>query len=45
MRRRTFLKVTGMAGILAAHRAPAFAQGTKLHIRAGSISSPPATSS
>ena len=32
MRRRTFLKVTGMAGILAAHRAPAFAQGTKLHI-------------
>ena len=32
MKRRTFLKVTGIAGILAAHRAPAFAQGTKLHI-------------
>jgi multiple sugar transport system substrate-binding protein len=32
MERRTFLKVTGIAGILAAHRAPAFAQGTKLHI-------------
>src|SRR5437867_177661 len=31
--RRTFLKVTGAtAGILAAGRAPAFAQGTKLHI-------------
>src|SRR6187431_2234169 len=32
MERRTFLKVTGVAGILAAGRAPAFAQGTKLHI-------------
>ena len=31
MERRTFLKVTGVAGILAAQRAPAFAQGTKLH--------------
>jgi multiple sugar transport system substrate-binding protein len=31
MRRRSFLKLTGIAGILAAHRAPAFAQGTKLH--------------
>src|SRR6185503_13489197 len=30
MERRTFLKLTGTAGILAAHRAPAFAQGTKL---------------
>src|SRR5215475_8836210 len=32
MERRTFLRLTGIAGILAAHRAPAFAQGTKLHI-------------
>src|SRR5262249_9662365 len=32
MKRRTFLKITGVAGILAAQRAPAFAQGTKLHI-------------
>src|SRR5689334_10012915 len=32
MKRRTFLKLTGIAGILAAHRAPAFAQGTKLHV-------------
>ena len=32
MNRRAFLKVTGVAGILAAHRAPAFAQGTRLHI-------------
>jgi len=32
MERRSFLKLTGIAGILAAHRAPAFAQGTKLHI-------------
>src|SRR4029434_10781267 len=32
MRRRTFLKTTGVAGIVAAGRAPAFAQGTKLHI-------------
>ena len=32
MKRRTFLQVTGVAGILAAGRAPAFAQGTKLHI-------------
>jgi multiple sugar transport system substrate-binding protein len=32
MKRRTFLKVTGVAGMLAAGRAPAFAQGTKLHI-------------
>jgi multiple sugar transport system substrate-binding protein len=32
MRRRAFLKLTGLAGILAAHQAPAFAQGTKLHI-------------
>ena len=30
MERRSFLKLTGIAGILAAHRAPAFAQGTKL---------------
>src|ERR1041385_3718635 len=30
MERRTFLKLTGTAGILAARRAPAFAQGTKL---------------
>src|SRR5881275_1590197 len=32
MERRSFLKLTGIAGILAAHRAPAFAQGTKLHV-------------
>src|SRR4030095_8202881 len=32
MQRRTFLKATGIEGILAAGRAPAFAQGTKLHI-------------
>jgi multiple sugar transport system substrate-binding protein len=32
MKRRSFLRLTGIAGILAAHRAPAFAQGTKLHI-------------
>src|SRR5918996_3819261 len=32
MERRSFLKLTGIAGILAAHRAPVFAQGTKLHI-------------
>ena len=32
MERRTFLKLAGIGGILAAHRAPAFAQGTKLHI-------------
>src|ERR671924_199446 len=32
MERRAFLKLTGIAGILASHRAPAFAQGTKLHI-------------
>src|SRR5438445_1825339 len=32
MRRRAFLKLTGTAGIVAAHRAPAFAQGTRLHI-------------
>jgi len=32
MKRRAFLKLTGIAGILAAHRAPAFAQGTKLHL-------------
>ena len=32
MERRSFLKLTGIAGILAAHRAPAFAQGSKLHI-------------
>jgi multiple sugar transport system substrate-binding protein len=32
MQRRAFLQLTGIAGILAAHRAPAFAQGTKLHI-------------
>ena len=31
--RRTFLKVTGgIAGILASGRAPAAAQGTKLHV-------------
>ena len=29
--RRHFLKITGIAGIVAAGRAPAFAQGTKLH--------------
>src|SRR5712691_7300768 len=32
MDRRGFLKSTGVAGILAAGRAPAFAQGTKLHL-------------
>jgi multiple sugar transport system substrate-binding protein len=32
MKRRTFLKLTGVAGIVAAHRAPAFAQGTKVHV-------------
>src|SRR6266704_3317551 len=32
MERRSFLKLTGIAGIVAAHRAPAFAQGTKLHL-------------
>jgi hypothetical protein len=32
MKRREFLKATGIAGILAAHHAPAFAQGTKLNI-------------
>ena len=32
MQRRAFLQLTGIAGILAAHRAPAFAQGTKLHV-------------
>ena len=32
MDRRGFLKTTGVAGILAAGRAPAFAQGTKLHL-------------
>jgi multiple sugar transport system substrate-binding protein len=32
MQRRSFLKLAGITGILAAHRAPAFAQGTKLHI-------------
>ena len=32
MQRRTFLKTAGIAGIVAAGRAPAFAQGTKLHI-------------
>src|SRR6267142_1322770 len=32
MERRTFLKITGVAGIVAAHRAPAFAQGSKLHL-------------
>ena len=33
MKRRQFLKLTGgLAGILAAGRAPAYAQGTKLHI-------------
>src|SRR5207245_3171668 len=32
MKRRTFLKTAGVAGIVAAGRAPAFAQGTKLHI-------------
>src|SRR5207245_11338041 len=32
MQRRTFLKAAGVAGIVAAGRAPAFAQGTKLHI-------------
>src|SRR5256885_6932833 len=30
MERRSFLKLTGLAGILAAHRATGFAQGTKL---------------
>src|SRR5437867_9885310 len=29
--RREFLKLSGVAGILAAGRAPAFAQGTSLH--------------
>jgi multiple sugar transport system substrate-binding protein len=32
MKRREFLKATGIAGILVAQRAPAFAQGTKLSI-------------
>src|SRR2546429_7660182 len=32
MDRRGFLKTTGGAGILAAGRAPAFAQGTNLHL-------------
>src|SRR5207247_10487146 len=32
MDRRGLLKTTGVAGILAAGRAPAFAQGTKLHL-------------
>src|SRR5260370_33140301 len=32
MERRTFIKLTGVAGILAAHRAPAFAQGSKVNI-------------
>src|SRR5262245_20617939 len=34
LRRRTFLATTGsgLAGILASHTAPAFAQGTKLHV-------------
>src|SRR5438093_4970327 len=32
MNRRGFLKSTGVAGILAAGRAPAFAQGTKIHL-------------
>jgi multiple sugar transport system substrate-binding protein len=32
MERRTFLRLTGIAGIVAAQRAPAFAQGTKLHV-------------
>jgi hypothetical protein len=32
MERRAFLRLSGIAGILAAQRAPAFAQGTKLHI-------------
>jgi multiple sugar transport system substrate-binding protein len=32
MERRTFLKTTGVAGILAAGRAPAWAQGSKLHL-------------
>ncbi len=32
MQRRDFLKGAGVAGILAAGRAPAFAQGTKLHV-------------
>src|ERR671919_3089371 len=32
MERRSFLKLTGVEGILAARKAPAWAQGTKLHI-------------
>ena len=32
MDRRNFLRTAGVAGIVAAGRAPAFAQGTKLHI-------------
>src|SRR5437016_8810641 len=32
MQRRTFIKLTGVAGILAAHRAPAVAQGSKVHV-------------
>src|SRR5256885_14275700 len=32
MERRTFITLTGVAGILAAHRAPAFAQGSKVHV-------------
>src|SRR3989454_5026756 len=32
MERRDFLKSAGIAGILAAGRAPAFAQGSRLHV-------------
>src|SRR5262250_1822970 len=32
MHRRTFLRTAGVAGILASGRAPAFAQGTKIHM-------------
>src|SRR5881296_249938 len=32
MERRAFLRLSGIAGILAAQRAPAFAQGSKVHV-------------
>src|SRR5256886_3706396 len=32
MERRTFITLTGVAGILAAHRANAFAQASKVHV-------------
>src|SRR5262249_10053314 len=40
--RRQFLGTTGLAGILAARRAPAYAQGTTLHLLQWSHFIPPA---